>query len=89
MTDGPLGDLRVVDAATVLAGPGCAKYLADFGADAEVIAKIERPEAGWTAGFVELTFDIGAPYPFKCSTQVLVWPNEYPHEYEWPERGDR
>jgi len=53
------------------------------------VAQIERPEAGWTAGFVELTFDIGAPYPFKCSTQVLVWPNEYPHEYEWPDRANR
>jgi crotonobetainyl-CoA:carnitine CoA-transferase CaiB-like acyl-CoA transferase len=38
---GPLGDLRVVDVATVIAGPGCARYLADFGAD---VVKVERPE---------------------------------------------
>jgi crotonobetainyl-CoA:carnitine CoA-transferase CaiB-like acyl-CoA transferase len=42
---GPLADLRVIDASTVLAGPACARYLADFGAD---VIKVERPDGGDT-----------------------------------------
>ena len=40
---GPLAGIRVVDCSTVIAAPGCARYLGDYGAD---VVKVERPDGG-------------------------------------------
>ena len=42
-SEGPLADTTVIDCSTVIAAPGCARYLADYGAD---VIKVERPDGG-------------------------------------------
>ncbi|MFC7344398.1 CaiB/BaiF CoA transferase family protein [Saccharopolyspora griseoalba] len=40
---GPLSDVRVIEAGTLIAGPFCGQLLADFGAE---VIKVEDPDAG-------------------------------------------
>lgn len=44
------------------------------------IGRVQQPEEGWTAFFVELTYPSGLEkYPFKFTTGVRVTPETYPH----------
>ena len=41
-------------------------------------ARVEAPESGWTAWFLELAYDVGAASPLKLSTEVMVTPDTLP-----------
>ena len=43
-------------------------------------ARVPAPEQGWTAWFLELTYDLGAPKPLKLTTEVVVTPDVLPFE---------
>jgi PhoPQ-activated pathogenicity-related protein len=49
-------------------------------ADGSWVGHVASPEKGWTAAFVEFTYDNGGRFPFKVSTAVRVLPNTLPHE---------
>lgn len=43
------------------------------------VGKIDPPEKGWTAYFIELTFDVAQSYPLKLSTAVRIVPDTLPY----------
>jgi PhoPQ-activated pathogenicity-related protein len=49
------------------------------------VARVEKPEKGWTAFMAELTYD-STPAPFKFTTQVRVIPDVKPFTYKKPQR---
>jgi crotonobetainyl-CoA:carnitine CoA-transferase CaiB-like acyl-CoA transferase len=72
--EGPLGDLRVIDAATILAGPMIATNLADFGAD---VIKVEHPRGdslrayGWnTDDGASVHWKVGARNKRTCTLNL-------------------
>ncbi len=48
--------------------------------DGIYIGKVPKPEKGWTAYFIELTFPSGGKYPMKFTTAVRVNPDTLPFE---------
>lgn len=45
------------------------------------VGQVSKPEAGWTAYFVELTFPSGCQAPFKFTTPVRVSPDTLPYKF--------
>lgn len=43
------------------------------------VGRVEPPKQGWTAFFVELTFDVGGSYPLKLTTAVRILPDTLPY----------
>jgi PhoPQ-activated pathogenicity-related protein len=63
-------------------GPAYKKSRLDPDAGGVYVAKLAKPERGWTAFFVELVFDSGGTMPFKFTTQVSIVPDVLPHTIE-------
>ena len=47
-------------------------------ADGSWTGRAAAPKTGWTASFIELTYDSGGAFPFKVSTAVRVLPDTLP-----------
>jgi PhoPQ-activated pathogenicity-related protein len=44
------------------------------------VGKVNKPEKGWTAYFVELTYSMGGKYPLKFTTAVRINPDTLPYD---------
>jgi PhoPQ-activated pathogenicity-related protein len=60
-------------------GPKYTSRALNAGADGTYVGRVAQPEKGWTAFFVELTYDVGAPVPIKFTTSVRVLPDILPY----------
>lgn len=74
-SDGALANLKVIDAATLLAGPMIATYLGDFGAD---VIKVEHPRGdplrtfGWQKDGVGIWWKTGSRNKRACTVNLSV-----------------
>ncbi len=59
------------------------------GADGAYKGQVEKPGKGWTAYFVEFTYNIGGPAPLKLTTEVRVTPDTLPFKGKIPRRDPR
>lgn len=63
-------------------GPAYASTPLKSDADGVFIAKVPKPEKGFTAYFVELVYPTGGKYPFKFTTDVAVIPDILPYDFD-------
>ena len=68
-------------------GPAYSATVLQPQADGRYLAPVTRPAAGWTARFIELTYDSGGKYPFKFTTEVVVTPDVLP--FKWDDAAKR
>jgi PhoPQ-activated pathogenicity-related protein len=54
------------------------------GTDGVFTATVAKPEQGWSAYLMELTFDLGGPAPLKLTTDVTVTPRTLPFDLPTP-----
>lgn len=59
-------------------GPAFSKSAVDASADGSFVAKTSIPSEGWSAYFVEMTYDVGGTQPLKCSTAIRILPDKLP-----------
>ncbi len=59
-------------------GPKYTSQTLEDQGDGVYVAKVAEPDGGWTAFFVELTYDVGAPTPLKVTTNVGIVPDIFP-----------
>ena len=50
--------------------------------DGTFVGNVEKPAAGFTAYFVELSYPTGGKYPLKVTTEVYVKPDVLPYRWE-------
>lgn len=84
-------DFRMETLGKELAKEGKKPYLSEDlkpEADGSWVGRVAKPEKGFTAYFVELTFDIGFKVPLKMTTPVRVIPDVLPHADKDPAAGD-
>jgi PhoPQ-activated pathogenicity-related protein len=49
-------------------------------ANGDYVAPKPSEKPGWTATFIELSYDVGAAYPLKLSTAVRITPDNLPYQ---------
>jgi PhoPQ-activated pathogenicity-related protein len=60
-------------------GPAYKSTVLEEEGSGNYVARVPKPEKGFAAYFVELTFPSGGKYPFKFTTAVRVAPDVYPY----------
>lgn len=60
-------------------GPAWKSSPLEPAADGVYRASVPKPEKGFAAYFVELTYPSGGKYPVKVTTEIKISPNVYPH----------